>query len=399
MEVWLAPHIVGAPQYVVADLDTGKLRSSKEPDPDAWVLGGGVKDLSALMKLSGLESTFPDEPHIKAMATLGAQPHEVPWWRVIPGTRYRELLHELLGDVRRALNGDDIGYYTKVFEPSRRLLRSLARAKVDEGNWWKFIDAGGGNLPALKTCAPMNDGFMKQAKYDQMSTRTGRLVISDGPNILTLRKDHRQVIQSRWEGGQILMLDYMSLEARIAANEAGLRLGDDIYTDIGTQVLGGVPRQVAKVAVLATIYGGGARMLSEFVEPGSADWLVDRLRDYFKVSKLTSKLRNQHEANEGYIRNFYGRRVESLPADHILYNSYVQSTGVDAALLGFAKISCYIEESGLKSQPLFVLHDALILDIHPDEKMYVPMMEKYGSDIDDFDIKFPVSVTDIREAI
>lgn len=52
------------------------------------------------------------------------------------------------------------------------------------------------------------------------------------------------------------------------------------------------------------------------------------------------------------------------PQDNIFINYYAQSTGVDVALMGFNEIVNRLGPDGIR--PLFVLHDALILDVRED---------------------------------
>lgn len=395
MHVWLSPNSIGAHNWVKADLESGKLATAKQPEHGDWILsdnvGLGNKDLNGLMRLAGVKHTFPSERHMKAMRLLTSDTGNLPWWRILSRDRYVQAIHELLRDVRSAFELDPLGYHGHVYEPTRELLGTLAHAKIDREKWQELIDSGDGNMDALRSFHPNHAGWARPVVYDQLGTRTGRLVVTSGPNILTLKKSHRSIIKSRFEGGRIVILDYVSLEARIAALEAGIVPERDIYTDISKHVLGGATRKVAKLAVLATMYGGGARMLSSHVEPGSAEWLVDRLRSHFKVDEVVERLRAEHVKNGDYIYNKYGRRIESPAVDHILYNSYVQSTGVDIACMGFKRITDSIAERGLKTVPVFVLHDALILDAHPDEHMFISQLADVGSQVEAYTQPFPIS--------
>jgi hypothetical protein len=80
-----------------------------------------------------------------------------------------------------------------------------------------------------------------------------------------------------------------------------------------------------------------------------------------------------------YITNFYGRRVKTETA-HTLINHYIQSTAVDVAMLGFKNLLEYVEQLGRLEDivPLFVLHDALILDINPNAFSLINGLAKVG---------------------
>lgn len=62
-------------------------------------------------------------------------------------------------------------------------------------------------------------------------------------------------------------------------------------------------------------------------------------------------------------------------------NHYVQSTAVDVAMLGFLNILEYVEELGKQEDivPIFILHDALILDIHKNSFSLINGLCKLGS--------------------
>jgi hypothetical protein len=78
------------------------------------------------------------------------------------------------------------------------------------------------------------------------------------------------------------------------------------------------------------------------------------------VGDLLKRLRSEHNEN-GFIRNRYRRRIETPdPGDGQLLNSYLQSTGVDVALLGFSEITRRLNPE--HAVPVALLHDALILD-------------------------------------
>lgn len=370
------------------------------PD-DAWVLDSGRtwagRDATTVAALAGVEPTFPDGPSARAMLELGVDPARVPWSKVVPGWKMRDVVRGVVGDVVGALEGPDCGYYARHYEPSRRLLSSLARAKVDLGRLRSHLDAGGGNVAALESFMPEPDGLAQRVGYDILTGRTGRMKVSSGPQVLTLLRGHRDVLMSRFDGGSVVMLDYASLEARVAAYEAGHDPPVDIYADLSARVLGGAPRDTAKVAVLATLFGAGERMLEGCVEPGSAGWLMDRIRDHFDVEGLTGRLRAERLASGGCIRSRGGRRVPCTSAGHILYNSYVQSTGVDVALEGFRRVADEMRRLAMLSVPVFVLHDACIVDMHPDELVYIDALLAVGSDVGGYGRPFPLRVKGLLE--
>lgn len=84
-------------------------------------------------------------------------------------------------------------------------------------------------------------------------------------------------------------------------------------------------------------------------------------------------------------------------AGHILYNSYVQSTGVDVALEGFRRVADEMRRLAMLSVPVFVLHDACIVDMHPDELVYIDALLAVGSDVGGYGRPFPLRVKGLLE--
>lgn len=396
MRVCFTSHFLGATENLLISED-GKTSWSQYVPDDAWVLDDEhlwpARDIATVAKLAGVDLTFPDEPTSAAMRQVGAV--NTPWCSIIPRWKLLNMLRHLTRDVMRVLNASDVGYYSNTYEPSRRLLSTLARCKIDLTRLRSHVGVDG-NQDVLETFLPDSTGFAKPVTYDQFRTRTGRLVVASGPRILTLKRTHRDIMTSRWKGGKVVAFDYTSLEARIAAIEAGHDPDDDIYSDLSSRVLGGAPRSAAKLAVLATMFGAGGVMLDGNVEPGAESWMMAKIRDYFAVNEVTTRLTT--ELNEmGHIRNKYGRRVQTSHQDNIIYSSYVQSSGVDIALNGFVTMCEELRRQALLSVPVFVLHDAMFVDMHPDEFMYIDGMCDVGSRVRGYTQRFPLKAKAVTE--
>lgn len=109
--------------------------------------------------------------------------------------------------------------------------------------------------------------------------------------------------------------------------------------------------------------------------------MSSRLQNGLVLESLRSKLYEQwKETGYKFVTNFYGRRVKTETA-HTLVNHYVQSTAVDVAMLGFLNILDYVAEIGKEDEivPMFILHDALVLDIHENSFSMINGLCKLGS--------------------
>ena len=45
--------------------------------------------------------------------------------------------------------------------------------------------------------------------------------------------------------------------------------------------------------------------------------------------------------------------------------------------------------------PIYVIHDALLLDVSPDEVENLKRVAKLGEEIDHFDVPFPISISKV----
>ena len=373
-------------------------RGSAQPS-DTWILDeqassdidSNLFDVNALMMLAGRQVMFPDAATMQMCTELGLDDSSRVWMQVMPRWKVMKMLREIARDFVNVLAGPDGVYYRNVYEPTRRLVRSLACAHIDETLRAKYMTMGGGNIPALESFAPDADGFARQPSYDILTGRTGRAKISSGPQILTLAKTHRDIIKTRWRGGRVVMLDFMSLEARIAAITAGRSPPDDLYSALTRDVLLGMTREQAKLTTLTAIYGGGSKLLqSQGLAGDDASVALAAIRDYFAVDAIVEQL-TRELAETGALRSVAGRRV-ACPnsAAHILYNSYVQASGVDVALSGFNNIASELTRRRMQSKIVYILQDACIIDMHPDELLYTADLCDVGSHVAYYSSHFPL---------
>ena len=145
---------------------------------------------------------------------------------------------------------------------------------------------------------------------------------------------------------------------------------------------------------MAAQYGMSAHTLKNKlnIEDLDANEIIKKIRDYFSIDELARKLLKEVEKT-GAIKNYFGRVIKISDAKNIspytLVNYYIQSSSVDIALLGFNNIINYIKENKLLIHPIFVLHDAILLDCNVNEEHNIENLKNVGSNIKEFDnIKF-----------
>jgi len=299
----------------------------------------------------------------------------VPWGRIMPRKDYKKFLEGLVQSVRAGLERATIDYYRNIWLPQQRLLDVLQPAAINVRRLKEALSSNE-NESTLRTFEPI-DGFAKKVLYDRFATRTGRLGVAAGPHVLTLKKSLRNIVTSAYgRSGTVVSLDFNALEARIILYASGKQPdGSDLYTQLATKALSGVDRSTAKVCVIADLYGISQRRLADKLQisVGMAENFTASIRKYFGTHDTISRLRQQYNS-ENCIYNHYGRRLK-VPdgSDSTLLNTYAQSTGADVAQLGFLKLLDILPPS---ARPLFVLHDALIIDVKKDELQAVESIKE-----------------------
>lgn len=357
---YISPDVLGMKDQGLLVSQEGYNFVGKRPK-DSWVLGRRAPTEFSLDDVFQLENanirSLPPEKFSNTILGIpsGSNPR---WIEMMPRRDFRAFITKLVYDVRNSVSKCDFNYYLNTWNKITPLFHSLKRmVKVDQGIFQHEFDTSSFK-PVSGFCAPII--------YNRFGTRTGRLTISSGPQLLTLRKDLRKFLRSRWgDSGQLLSLDFSALEVRLLMSDASGQVSSgDPYVDLSNALHGELNREQAKLALISTVYGSTVQGLikSLGVSHQQAQRIHEVIVSRYGVDSLVKKLRVKHSA-DGYIRNRYGRRVEvPEPGDGQLLNSYLQSTGVDVALWGFWEIIQRLDAS--YAVPVAVLHDALILDVN-----------------------------------
>ena len=372
-QVCIDRHIIGTEKHLLCNEGFSWV---DDPPTDSWFLSADDADhtlsLNTLARLHGVSiDTSPPVHFKKAMhSLLSGSLAPVPWSHVMPRRSHRAFVNNLVNAAVVATNELPKEYYETAWRTAGLVLKSLKPAKVDVDAWDSLVAQNPPNMHVLQTFKPDKKGFSQKVSYDRFGTRTGRLTVKSGPGILTLKRDYRkQLLVSRYEGGCVISIDFAALEARVLLYEGGGRCDDpDMYSLIAKDVFGGsATRQQVKGAVISEVYGSSKSALGAALGIGGKDLddFVSKVRNFFRISDLRKRVKEEYVKN-GWITNRYGRRVQvDEPLDHILVNSYAQSTGVDVAMLGFHDIIQRMKKlSGVI--PLYVLHDALLVDCPPE---------------------------------
>jgi len=374
-------------------------RWTSEIRDGAWLFGfdDSAKDLEIVANAIGREiSTFDSSPHGRANNIIfGDTGIEIPWMHVMPKGVFHKQLQKLLKQLWGILTEESDQYYMNQFLFNRELLMTLKPPLIDIPVLREIIKNSSLKRSEMLKFMPHSGDLAPRTIYNQMGSVTGRLTVSDGPNILTLKRDHRKILKSRFKEGKIIQIDISSLEPRIALSVAGKESPDDIYEAVGEKVLGGeLTRDEVKVAVLSCMYGATSWSLSkQLPDDIDADRVLIDIKRYFEISQLNSKLEAEI-MNRGHIENLYGKPIKGSES---LINHFLQSSGVDVSFNVFSQILSDLRDSDINFTPIYVIHDALVVDIEGRHHSKVKKLTSNGYKVKNLDCIFPVKVEIIRE--
>jgi hypothetical protein len=372
MKICILSSKMGTPQHLVVDENSDTFSWVKDPPNDMWTYGSrdNLMSLDVLADLHNIEigSLFPEE-HERAFRALCMHGSPgIPWHLAISPDRFRRALQSIIRGLQRVLEVNEATSYGQTFMHERKFILGLSKAHVDKDKIRTCMasETNATVRSSLRTFFPKDDPPMTPpTKYSQVSTHTGRLTVTTGPQILTLPSRCRDIITSRFDGGEIVQVDFVSVEPRLARLVMGRVPKNDVYQEIcDTLFSSDIDRKTAKIAVLCALYGASTVRLQRILGEGfDARTIVRKLRDYFGVDALGVRLRSE-VAETGAIVNWFGRKIHvERTSTNVLVNNYIQSSAVDVALLGFRDLMERMREMGLETTPIFLIHDALVLDV------------------------------------
>jgi len=345
--------------------------------PDTyWLLGlseSHPRSIEALCNATGVEiSTMPSDSHANMWSVLRPSGVAgVPIIYSLGSTSLNKHLKQLVRKIDDLLSKYGSSYYANEFVTIRQFLQGFKRCGIDKGEVIKILNDDSQRNGSMGTFIPLDDGLLSAPIYNQTSSCSGRLTIKSGPSILTMRKDRRHLLRPACLGRSIVQIDFISLEPRVALSIANREAEADVYEYIRREVLNcEVTRDVAKIATISALYGMSARRMSETIKESDLSLtkkILQTIRRYFKIPDLERDLTKQVRL-EGSISSVYGRVMKiDDESKHILVNRFIQSTAADAALLGFSSMIDQMKDEKIDACPIFVIHDALLVDINNDD--------------------------------
>lgn len=357
--------IIGSLKHVL--YDSGKISWLDDLVTSEWVFdkdeGSSNKCLKTLLRVNGMQVEFiPGAVQQKVYGKLLPTVKTVPWSLCLPAKEYKSAIKNFMQAV--SMMDVDPSYYDVVYSSFSRLISKFQPFKVDvERMRAAFENANDSLMTHLESCLPGENGLVQPPKYDFFGTRTGRLVVSSGPMVLTLPKDQRGIFIPSSKGSRIVQIDFSSLEPRLLSALAKLpAVKGDLYEEICTTCFSGkLTRDKAKVAILGILYGMSVDTLSTHIGMPVDDCrvILATVKKHFKIKELLAKI--DRETLGDFTKNFFGKVIELNKSS--MLNNYVQSTGVDIAHMGFDKLVSDAEFMSVGFKPMFLVHDALVGEV------------------------------------
>lgn len=218
----------------------------------------------------------------------------------------------------------------------------------------------------------------KRLKYSNKRAITGRINCIDkqiNPQNLPKDGEIRKHIVSRYQGGKIVVIDYVSFETKVSLYLSGDQdfIDQYQYSDLHVETakvifqnntISAEQRAVGKAINHTLLYGGGKEKLKNILRdiPNNEEALI-RVRTFLKP--IITKIEEINKSFEqGYIINDSGTIVRPNKG-WAIFNNYISSTATDIVIEKLFEIKEYIRER--KINLMYQVHDSFVFDVHPEE--------------------------------
>jgi len=351
-----------------------------------------LRDAASSLKLDIPE--FWNTPWGNAQSHVQKKFSYVKWQHALPVSQWKDIVTRLVDQLWRHFSCEDNSYYVSTHIRNRRITQGLSRPIVSDALCREKIDsAKNGKRGLVERFLPIDDGKPERSIYSFSNTVTGRMTIKKGPNILTLKKEDRNILKSRFKNGKLIEIDLQSAEPRVALSMFDKHIDGDIYSEIIKSLGMNITRDISKIATISALYGASHHALSSHVSNSSdAMKIIDSVKEYFGVRHLEKMIIDQHSENS-YITNTHGRKIFSESAS---VNHLIQSSTVDVAFDVFELIIGKIKELKIDAVPVYIIHDAIIFDAREKdlEKIYKICEDGFVSKT--VKTRFPVKIKEIE---
>ncbi len=309
----------------------GQYSWSSSVEEDCVTADSGIRSLTEMCKIFGTEcEPLIPSNYLESSKVLDVHP---PWSLYIGNHKFQNLVNKQIGfyeDLTKNHDGRLISIHAKINYFVDSLKPAIYNLDLVDPNLEKHI--GTHIRPHLW------NGELSKPIYLRTKTKTGRLSVISGPNVLTMHSGLRKGLVDGYS------IDFVSIEPNVLLVSQGREPRTDIYDTLQSDIFDGkISRAKVKIATMAALYGSGR-----------GDKFAKMIEDYFRLPEKIKELESQ-VVNDS-IRNMFGRNISlgGTSGKHLLA-LWLQSSAADAALYGFYNFSKQVD-----IVPHWIIHDGLI---------------------------------------
>jgi len=350
----------------------------------------GVKGILTFSMLEEFLSIVDNEKYQfvgdETVAMTSILTNDASLWPVMVAKKKRdEIVAAALRAMKQAMSTTESKTYLSTWLQVRDFLDNLHRIYTVPKPW-STIRQESQIMKGDAFKASILTGVLPRVKYSTAGSSTGRLTITKGPNFLVAPAKSRNALRASNEESDIAIIDFTSMEPRVALMLLGHDIGKmDVYEHL-MEVCDIPSRPIAKLATISALYGASEHRLVETVGSKSkASSVVANVKAFFDVQSLEETLEAQ--AGLGMVRNFFGRPLhDATKTPRVRINHYIQSTAAELAVLLFAKLC----ERMPSVKPQLVIHDALVAEV---PKRDIEKLKEELASLQFENVKFPSTLT------
>jgi|3_EtaG_2_1085321.scaffolds.fasta_scaffold40957_2 hypothetical protein len=394
VELVISAGVIGTHEHLVYDGDEWRWSNIVPPGCLLWGFDHhrDLREAAAALRIDVPD--FKNTSWGKAQMYVQDDLSDVKWRFCMPFLMWKSVVTEIVDQLWRHFTDESNRYYISTLLRNREIACQLQRPIIREATVRNYcIGASGSVRQNLEKFLPDSSGYAPRSFYSFCRTITGRMTIINGPNILTMKKESRKIIESRYIGGKIVEIDLQSAEPRVALALFGKTIDGDVYSRVMKDVNVEISREAAKIATLSAIYGASHHALKSRLPNGlDSIRVLEEVKDYFGVRHLESMLKEQHSEN-GCTFNTHGRKIFS---DSPSVNHLIQSSTVDISHDVFELLIEALRDHQIKFCPLYLIHDAILLDVDGDDLNKLRDICEKGFVSHVVKTNFPVKVKEIN---
>tara|TARA_A100001015_G_scaffold321613_2_gene453415 strand:+ start:1361 stop:2416 length:1056 start_codon:yes stop_codon:yes gene_type:complete len=321
---------------------------------NAFVYGGKHKYSAAEWLAMHDEKPPPliEKKYVQMAKELG---YARPKWQKLLGKKFKDNLVVAQENLEQKLLQTKNTKYEPVWRECQDFIWSMKPVKINRVRY-ASLKAMNVKLPGFNPVT----GSLDPVRYDR-KTKTGRLRVVSGPSVLTIKSEHRNMVQG------CRQIDFKNMEPRLLLAFLGREVEGDLYENIQKDLNIKGDRSYVKVSIISSLYGSR---------------VVPEISKYFALKEWIAEL--EKEVKNNILENYFGRPIQTNGVTgHHLLSLWLQSSAADAALLAFSKF--FRANPSLK--PHWIIHDACIFSGEGNIPEYLY--------IDD-NIRLPIECTDIK---